>query len=110
VTPDAHKDCYVKMCMHTAHCRSFYVDMYNHQTQIAGPAHLCLASNAAQCANFISSVSILTAHDLPTLSPTGATKPNDLSGNTEMAVNPHLRMSQIRADTPMIRTLIAAVY
>ncbi len=52
----------------------------------------------------------LTAHDLPTLSPTGATKSNDLSGNTEMAVNPHLRMSQIRADTPMIQTLRAAVY
>ena len=82
--------------------------MYVQQTQIAGPAHLPLASNAATCATS-SVVSIITATDWPPRSPTGATKSNGLSGKTEMAGR-HLRMSQIRADTPMIRTLRAAVY
>lgn len=81
--------------------------MYVHQTQVAGPAPLCLASNAATCANFISCMSKLAADDLPPLSPTGATKSN---GKTEMAGTPHLKMSHIRADTPMMRTLRAAVY
>lgn len=109
VTPDACTPWHVEMCMHTKHRRPFYVGMHVHQTQVIGPAAPCLASNAATCANFIRYMSILTADDLSSLSPTGATKSNGLSDKTEMAGSPHLRMSQIRAATPMIRTLRAAV-
>ncbi len=107
VTPDAHKTWHVEMCMHNKCCRSFYVGMYVYQTQVAGPAPLGLASNAATCADFVSCMSKLAADDLLLLCPTRVINSN---GKTEMAGTPHLRMSHIRADTPMMRSLIAAVY